>query len=117
MKKFTLSFLVIAVAAAFYSLTAATQLSAQASRFSNVIAFATAVGRIGFFDQGSGRLYIYDGDAKTCLFTGQMTELGKPISVIETVSQIPPPPQKVRPGTRISVNERGEKTVTIDPQP
>jgi hypothetical protein len=111
MKKLTVSFLVIAAATAIYSVITASQLAAQSISFSNIVPFSTSVGRIGFFDQGNGKLYIYDGDGKTCLFSGQLKELGKPFEPLSTTGLTQHP---VKNNAKITYNEKGEKTVTLN---
>ncbi|MFH0754527.1 MAG: hypothetical protein V2A70_08180 [Candidatus Omnitrophota bacterium] len=115
MRKLTFSCLIIAMAAAIYSTFCATQLAAQSGGFFNVIPIATNAGRIGFFDQNNGKLYIYDGDGKTCLFSGQLKELGNPL---ESISSTPSrtSDRTAKNGSKVSINEKGEKTITLDNQ-
>ena len=47
--------------------------------FPGVAVFVTPSGRVGFFEQGTGRIFIYDADFKECVFTARLKELGKPI--------------------------------------
>lgn len=51
--------------------------------FPGVSTFATAAGRIGFFEQGTGKIFIYDDNLSQCVFIGQMTALGEPIEKIK----------------------------------
>ncbi len=112
MQKLTLSLLIIAVSTAVYSIISTTQLAAQSANFSNIIPFATNVGRIGFFDQINGRIYIYDGDGKTCLFSGQIKELGKPLESLQNTS---PTPQRTKKyNTKTIIDEKGEKTIILN---
>ncbi len=115
MNKLTLSFCLIAAAAVIYSIATTAQLSAQSSHFSSVIPFFTSIGRMAFFDQGSGKLYIYDEDGKECLYKGQLSELGKPLTAITSESTPPRSVQTPQSNKKITINERGEKTITLDP--
>jgi hypothetical protein len=62
------------------------QSRAQSTNFLNVIPFSSPSGRLGFFDQNTGKIFIYDNDARECVFRGQMLELGKPIEHLEKKS-------------------------------
>ena len=64
---------------------------AQGKSFGNVFPFISASGRVCFFDQAKGKLYIYDNDMKTCLFIGEIEELGEPIKTVKDESN---PPEK-----------------------
>lgn len=115
MKKLTLCFLGIALAAAVYSITSATQLAAQSLNFSTVIAFSTQQGRLCFFDQATGKLYVYDGEGRTCLFQGQLKELGKPFETVQKITSAPVVLERnIGPGAKVMINERGEKIVTLE---
>lgn len=114
MKKITLCFLGIALAAAVYSITSATQLAAQALNFSSVIAFSTPQGHLAFFDQGTGKLYVYDDEGKACQFQGQLKELGKPFESIQKATSAPAVGRKTVSGTKVMINNKGEKTVILD---
>ncbi len=59
---------------------------AQSVNFVNVMPFVSPSGRIGFFDQSNGKIFIYDNDARECVFRGQLTELGKQIMHLEKKS-------------------------------
>ncbi len=50
--------------------------------FPGVNAFTTPSGRFGFFEQGTGRIYIYDDNVSNCVFIGQLKALGEPIEKI-----------------------------------
>lgn len=50
--------------------------------FPGVNAFTTPSGRFGFFEQGTGRIYIYDDNVSNCVFIGQLKALGEPIEQI-----------------------------------
>jgi hypothetical protein len=114
MKKSTLCFLGIALAAAVYSIASATQLAAQALNFSSVIAFSTPQGHLAFFDQTTGKLYVYDGEGKACLFQGQLKELGKPFENVQKTTSAPAVERKIVSGTKVMINNKGEKTVILD---
>lgn len=51
--------------------------------FPGVNAFTTPSGRFGFFEQGTGRIYIYDDNVNICVFIGQLKALGEPIEQIQ----------------------------------
>lgn len=51
--------------------------------FPGVNAFTTASGRLGFFEQGTGRIYIYDDNVGDCVYIGQLKALGEPIESIK----------------------------------
>jgi hypothetical protein len=65
------------------SLFIVSQSRAQSTNFINVVPFSSPSGRLGFFDQNTGKIFIYDNDARECVFRGQMMELGKPIEHLE----------------------------------
>jgi hypothetical protein len=52
---------------------------AAGNTFGGVIPFTTNAGRLGFFEQGTGRIFVYDPNFKECVFSGVMTSLGEPI--------------------------------------
>ena len=114
MKKLTLCFLGISLAAAIYSLVSATQLAAQSLNFSGVIAFSTNMGRLCFFEQSTGKLYVYDGEGKACLFQGQLKELGKPFESVQKITPAPAVERKMDSGTKVMINDKGEKTIILD---
>lgn len=47
--------------------------------FAGVNIFSTPSGRVGFFEPHTGKIYLYDDNLRTCVFTGQLKELGQPI--------------------------------------
>lgn len=51
--------------------------------FPGVNAFTTPSGRFGFFEQGTGRIYIYDDNVTNCVYIGQLKELGEPIEKVQ----------------------------------
>lgn len=53
---------------------------AQANTFAGVVPFSTSAGTFGFFDQNSGKLYMYDNNLTKCIFIGQVENLGEPIN-------------------------------------
>jgi|GEM_PF-1971351 len=89
MNKWILGSLIISATALILPITTH-QIMAQNRNFSNVVPFSTSAGRLGFFDQGDGKIYIYDNNLSECIFKGQLDELGKPLrkfpvdSVLET---------------------------------
>lgn len=58
------------------------RLQAQGAGFNNIIPFSTNAGRVGFFDQASGKVYIYDNNLSECVFIGQLSSLGGSIQKI-----------------------------------
>ncbi len=113
MKKMPLLLIVIAIALAADSMISATKLGAQSLNFSNIIAFASNQGRLCFFDQSNGKLYVYDSEGKTCLFQGQLKELGKPFESVQKTTPAPVNEHKMDPGTKVMINDKGEKTVIL----
>jgi hypothetical protein len=114
MKRSTLYFIGIALAVAACSIISVPQLAAQALNFSSVIAFSTEKGHLAFFEQNTGKLYVYDGEGKACLFQGQLKELGKPFENIQKISSAPAVERKIVPGTKVMISNKGEKTVILD---
>ena len=112
MKKITLCYL--GVAFAIYSIASAPQLAAQSVSFQDVIAFSTDQGRLCFFDRTSGKIYVYDGEGKACLFQGQLKELGQPFEAIQKTTSAPATARKIGPGAKVMINNRGEKTVILN---
>jgi hypothetical protein len=55
---------------------------AQTKSFSGVIPFITTTGSFGLFNENDGKIYIYDNNLSTCVFKGQLDELGKPVRTI-----------------------------------
>jgi hypothetical protein len=51
--------------------------------FPGVSPFNTPSGRLGFFEQGTGRIYLYDDNIKECVFIGQLKKLGEPIEKLQ----------------------------------
>ncbi len=47
--------------------------------FPGVSTFVTPSGRVGFFEQGTGKIFIYDNNLSECVYIGQMSALGDPI--------------------------------------
>ena len=47
--------------------------------FPGVSVFTTPAGRLGFFEQGTGKIYLYDDNLSDCVFVGQLTKLGESI--------------------------------------
>ena len=86
MHKYLLSLVVLGLTVLAVSLPH--KLMAQGKNFNNVVPFGTATGRVGFFDQNSGKIYIYDNNVHECVFTGHLTDLGSPISASSTAGPI-----------------------------
>ncbi len=81
MNKITI-LLTIVITAMSFSLGATMQSKAASQTFPGVLPFITSNDRVGFFDQTSGRVYVYDSNIKQCLFIGQIDKLGQPINVL-----------------------------------
>jgi hypothetical protein len=82
MNKMTIFLLIIIVALSF-GLGTTMQSKAQDKSFTGVLPFATN-SRVGFFDQSTGKVYVYDSNFTNCLFVGQMDTLGQAIKVDST---------------------------------
>ncbi len=83
------------------------------SSFEKVIPFTTATGRLGFFDQSNGNVFVYDENWKNCVFKGQLKSLGSPMENLAGNSSLPLPEEKPMPGKNISIDEKGSKTITL----
>lgn len=64
---------------------------AQDASFLNIIPFVNNVGYIGFFDQNTGMVYLYDSNLTKCIMNAQLVELGKPAT---TLTPFTPPFKK-----------------------
>ena len=82
----TTALLVIVITALSFTLGATMQSKAQDKGFSGVVPFVTSNDRVGFLDQNTGRIYIYDNNIANCVFVGQIQSLGQPIQVISSNS-------------------------------
>ena len=49
----------------------------QIKTFSHMVPFTTRTGLMGFFNQNSGKIYLYDEDFNKCLFIYQLKEYGE----------------------------------------
>ena len=56
---------------------------AQNKSFAGVTTFTTPAGRVGFFEQGTGIIYLYDNNLNECVFKGKLNNLGDPIEKIK----------------------------------
>ena len=85
MNKIT-TFLVIVITALGFVVVTTMQSKAQSKTqnksFVGVIPFMTSSDRMGFLDENTGRIYMYDNNLSQCLFVGQITQLGQPIQAI-----------------------------------
>jgi len=79
MNKWFLSLIAVTLTALVFILLP-NKLMAESKTFAHVIPFATNSGRVGFFDQANGMVYIYDSNLKDCVYKGQMSELGSTIA-------------------------------------
>ena len=82
MNKMTI-FLLIIIMALSFSLGTTMQSKAQDKSFTGVLPFVTN-NRVGFLDQSTGRVYVYDSAIANCLFVGQIDTLGQAISVVSS---------------------------------
>ena len=87
MNKITV-FLLIVIMTLSFIVGATMQGKAQNKSFAGVIPFVSSTDRVGFFDQSSGKIYMYDSDLSECLFVGQLAGLGQPIQKMQSKSQI-----------------------------
>ena len=55
----------------------------ERKNFAGVMPFATVGGYIGFFDQETGYVYIYDDQMKKAVFTYKLDALGQPGAEVE----------------------------------
>ncbi len=62
----------------------------QTRSFPGVTTFTTATGRLGFFEQGTGKIFVYDSNFENCVFKGQLTELGEPITLTDDAPKTKP---------------------------
>ena len=76
MNKITAS-LVIVITALSFILGTTLQSKAQNKTLAGVMPFVTNNDRVGFLDQNTGRIYIYDNNISQCLFIGQIQSLGQ----------------------------------------
>jgi hypothetical protein len=51
---------------------------AQTTSFAGVVPFSTSGGYVGFFEQNSGKVYIYDDKLTDCVQISQIQQLGEP---------------------------------------
>jgi len=59
------------------------QSAAQGANFYRIYPFSTAGGQVGFFDQGTGKIYIYDAKLENCISIVQLEELGGPLKSVK----------------------------------
>ena len=85
MNKLT-AFLMIVIIALSFVLGTSIQSKAQTKNFAGVIPFVTSKDRVGFFDQTTGRIYMYDDNISQCVYTGQLESLGKAIEPMAKAS-------------------------------
>ncbi|MDE2027531.1 MAG: hypothetical protein KGK03_07635 [Candidatus Omnitrophica bacterium] len=79
MNKITVFLCILVMAAGFCLAWTLQGKAAPAKGFAGVIPFSTSSDRIGFFDQNTGKIYMYDNNINQCLFIGQIQTLGQPI--------------------------------------
>jgi len=75
--------LLIGMAAVGLAFLITTQSKAAGKSFAGVVPFTTSGDRFGFFDQASGKIYLYDSNISQCVFKGQLQDLGQPIVVVD----------------------------------
>jgi len=86
--------LILSIAVLIFTLLEYKTSKAATNAFQNVIPFVNNMGYIGFFDQNTGKIYLYDGDLKKCVMTTQLSQLGEPTSEIK--SFIPPQKESIK---------------------
>jgi len=96
-KKFIITVITLLALNIGVLLMASSKIFAQSESFHNVIPFFTS-SRMGFFNQNSGKIYIYDNNLENCLFVGHLQELGEPI-----VKDVENTPEAVKKYTAPSV--------------
>jgi hypothetical protein len=87
MKKFTFQMLCLLTLAISYVVVFTTGRSQAAApvmhSFPGVTTFVTPAGRVGFFEQGTGKIFIYDNNLTECVYIGQMSALGDPVEKLK----------------------------------
>lgn len=83
MKKTLLNSLITIVLAMTVSMIFQSTSKAQGSAFDKVVPFVNNVGYVGFFDQGTGIVYMYDGNIEKCLLKAQLGKLGEPATALK----------------------------------
>ena len=78
----TTAFLVIVITALSFVLGATIQSKAQNKSYAGIMPFVTSNDRVGFLDQNSGKIYMYDSNISQCVFVGQIQSLGQPIQAL-----------------------------------
>lgn len=117
MKKSIIRSILVLCSALSCSFSFAAEPAVKPPDFSHITAFAAGQDRLGFFDQSSGKIYIYDSNGKTCLFQGQLKELGKPLVSVQRTTPTPTIRSLMDPGARVMINDKGEKTVILSGSP
>jgi hypothetical protein len=92
---------VIVIIALSFSLGAMQSRAQEKTNFAGIIPFVTSNNRVGFFDQKTGLIYMYDDNISQCTFIGQLSQLGQPVQIIKnenspTTSTTPALPGNVR---------------------
>jgi hypothetical protein len=80
----TTAFLLVVITALSFILGSTMQGNAQNKGFSGIVPFSTTTDRLGFLDQNTGRIYVYENNYSQCVFIGQLQGLGQ---AIQTVSR------------------------------
>jgi len=78
----TTAILLIVIATLSIFLGSTIQSKAQNKSFAGVIPFTTSSDRLGFLEQSTGKIYMYDSNYSQCVFIGQLQGLGQPIQMI-----------------------------------
>jgi hypothetical protein len=89
MNKITIFLVVVIMALSFYLGTTMSS-KAQERSYSGIIPFVTGNDRVGFLDQSTGRVFVYDNNIVNCVFVGQIESLGKPIRVVSSNTSTEP---------------------------
>ena len=85
MRKLPVLNMAILIAAVFVLAVSYQQNSiAQEANYYRTFPYGLGGGQVGFFDQQSGRVYVYDNDLKRCIYITRITELGQPMERLKS---------------------------------
>jgi len=86
MNKITAFLIVIIISLSFIlgaTIQSRAQNKVQTKNLAGVVPFVTSSDRLGFLNQNTGRIYMYDSSYSKCVFVGQISELGQPIEAVK----------------------------------
>jgi len=78
----TTAILLTVIATLSFIIGTTVQSKAQNKSFAGIVPFMSSSDRLGFFDQTSGKVYMYDNNFSECVFVGQIQSLGQAIQVV-----------------------------------